>query len=136
VPDPCPSKILILLPGVIGLFFPERDARISELSSKLENLHDTLRESSRKVQTSEGESEVQSRRMAALEKRVHGVEATKAGLERQLDVANRLHDELEVSTDDIVSHFTLVMHALSSDCRTNWHLSLAYYLCWDDIFDS
>ena len=85
--------------------FPERDARISELSSKLENLHDALRESSRKVQTSEGEAEVQSRRMVSLEKRVNGMEETKAGLERQLDVASRRHDELDVSTDHILSYF-------------------------------
>jgi septal ring factor EnvC (AmiA/AmiB activator) len=81
----------------------ERDAKIGELSGKIENFYETLRDSSRKTQSAQDESEVQSRRIASLEKRLKDAEGSKAGLDRQLGAASRRQEELEVSEAEAVS---------------------------------
>ena len=81
----------------------ERDAKIGELSGKIENFHETLRDSSRKTQSAQDESEVQSRRIASLEKRLKDVEGSKAALDRQFEAASRRQDELQVSEAEAVS---------------------------------
>lgn len=48
------------------------------------------------MQSVQGESEIQARKITSLEKRLQDVEESKIGLDRQLEAASRRHEELEV----------------------------------------